>query len=295
MAPPDASQSRPRRLLLATGLGSRSDRAFERAVRLAREWDAELHLLHAVESPAPVVPAGVDAGTWQPRHADPRRDAVRELRSLADECGVATTLHVEDGLPAPAILDVAEREACDLLVLGEARERVVGPLENTIEQVVRKSPASVLLVRNRATRPYARLLVGTDLTGEAQQALEYSANVFADAEIVLMHAYSMPYAGLLGAPDDRGWLSGQEQQLRAQRDAAAIPPARRQAIRLRVEPGAPATVLRDAILAESADLAVIGAHPRGMLFDAVVGSTRSIVDSIPGDLLVVRAVRREAA
>ena len=40
-----------------------------------------------------------------------------------------------------------------------------------------------------------------------------------------------------------------------------------------------------------ADLTVIGAHPRGLLFDAVVGSSRLIIDTIPGDVLVVRAVR----
>lgn len=295
MAKPEPPQSRPKRLLLATDLGSRGDRAFDRAVRLAKEWGAELHLLHAVQGVAPVVPAGVDAGSWQLRHADPRRQAVRQLRALADESGVATTVHVEDGLPAEAILAVAEREACDLVVLGEARERVVGPLENTIEQVVRQSPASVLLVRNRATAPYARLVVGTDLTEEAQQALEYCADLFAEADILLMHAYAMPYAGLLGAPEDRGWLSGQEQRLRAQRDAAALAPERRQAIRMRVEAGTPAVVLRAAILEEGADLAVIGAHPRGMLFDAVIGSSRSIVDAMPGDLLVVRAARRGAA
>jgi hypothetical protein len=30
-----------------------------------------------------------------------------------------------------------------------------------------------------------------------------------------------------------------------------------------------------------------------MLFDAVVGSSRSIVDAIPGDIMVVRATRRD--
>ena len=54
-----------------------------------------------------------------------------------------------------------------------------------------------------------------------------------------------------------------------------------------LEAGTPAVVLRAAILEEGADLAVIGAHPRGMLFDAVIGSSRSIVDAMPGDLLVV--------
>lgn len=284
---------RPRKLLLATDLSSRGDRAFDRAVHLAREWNAELHVVHALEAgPAPV-PAGVDAEAYLRRHPDRKADALRRLEELVEHSDVHAGIHVEHAAPAQAILAVAEREACDLIVLGEGRERLVGPLESTIEHVVRRSPASVLAVRSRPRGAYARLLVGTDFTDEARQALLIAARLFPSASITVMHAYSMPYAGMLDATDDDAWAGDLRARLRAHLDEVGLSPARKASIRTRIEAGPPGAVLMHYIDAEGADLTVIGAHPRGMLFDAVVGSSRSIVDAIPGDIMVVRAMRRD--
>jgi nucleotide-binding universal stress UspA family protein len=283
---------RPRKLLLATDLSSRGDRAFDRAVHLAREWNAELHVMHAVEAgPAPV-PAGVDAEAYLRRHPDREAEALRRLEELVAHSGAHAGIHVEHAAPAHAILAVAEREACDLIVLGEGRERLVGPLESTIEHVVRRSPASVLAVRARPRGAYARLLVGTDFTDEARQALLIVARLFPSASITVMHAYSMPYAGMLDTADD-AWAGDLRARLRAHLDEAGLSPARKASVRTRIEAGPPAAVMMHYMQAEGADLTVIGAHPRGMLFDAVVGSSRSIVDAIPGDIMVVRATRRD--
>jgi hypothetical protein len=40
----------PRRLMLATDLTPAGDRAFDRAVELASEWNAELVVLHVAEA-----------------------------------------------------------------------------------------------------------------------------------------------------------------------------------------------------------------------------------------------------
>ena len=42
----------PRKIMLATDLTPAGDRAFDRAVALAQQWDAELVILHVVESGA---------------------------------------------------------------------------------------------------------------------------------------------------------------------------------------------------------------------------------------------------
>ncbi len=282
----------PRRLLLATDLSSRGDRALDRAARLARDWRAELHVVHAVEAAAPSVPVGVDADAYLREHPDPTLTATRRLRRLLGD--LPARLHVEPAPAAQAILRVVEREDCELIVLGESRERLVAPLERTAEEVVRKAPVSVLAVRERPTGPYRQLLVGTDFSDEARQALARAAALFPDAAVVLMHAQPVPYAGLLKLSDSGDGAARRLEELRAHLDAAALPEARRQSIRLEVGSGTPAAVLRQHLLETDSDLTVIGAHPRGMLFDAVVGSTRQIVDAIPGDVLVVRARRAGA-
>src|SRR5690606_33022805 len=111
------------------------------------------------------------------------------------------------GAPGPVIVAVAERENCDLVVLGEARQSLFGPLiESTSEHVMRQAPACVLAVRDRVRGPYRELLVGSDFTSESRQALEWVAQAFPDADIALLHAHAMPYSNLLeGSPGAQEW------------------------------------------------------------------------------------------
>lgn len=283
-----------RRVLLATDLTSASDRALDRALALARDWRLELHVVHAVEAEAPVVPLGVDAGRYRQRYPDPRDEALRLLRRNVLPDAPGAKVHVEQGMtPAAAILAVAEREGCDLVVLGESHQGVVGPLiEGTLERVVRQSPASVLVVRDRPHGAYRNLLVGTDFTDEAVQALVAVARLFPTAAITLMHSHQRAYAYLLGdMPDGSDWPQRQLARLRAQVDAAALSAAQQGAIRNTVEIGAPEVMLRRHVLDQDIDLTVIGAYPRSLLFDAAIGRSRHIIDAIPGDVLVVRAIR----
>lgn len=293
MTEPARTGQFPRRILLALDLSSRGDRALDRTVQLAREWAAEVHVVHALESPPGAIPVGVDAASYLRDRPDPGVEAGRQLTRLVG--GAIDHVHVEEGTAAQVILSAAQREGCDLIVLGEGRDRLVGPLESTLDEVVRKARVSVLVVRNRPAGPYGQVLVGTDYTDEAAQALARSAQWFPAAQVTLLHAYVMPYSGLLGnAPSDEDWSDRQRASLRAHLEDSGLPVEKRRSIRLRVEPGPPAAVLKRYLQEGSTDLTVIGAHPRGMLFDAVVGSSRLIVDAVPGDVLVVRAVRRPA-
>jgi len=275
----------PRRLLLASDLTSRGDRALDRARALASHWQAELHLVHAVP-PAP------DAGA--PLGRDPREDAQRRLRRDvgADEGGLHVHLE-ESSSPAAAILAVAARIAADLLVLGESRDRVLdGFFEGTLAQVMRQAPASVLVVRDRPRHAYRQLLAGTDFTDEARQSLVAAAALFPQAAITLLHAYDVPRPSVLGgAYELRECTADLLERLQAEVRASPIPEARRAAIRCSAVPG-PA----DAMLARHAhehdvDLVVIGAPPRGLLVHSVVCNSRRIASAVPGDLLMVRAAR----
>jgi hypothetical protein len=53
----------PKKILLATDLSCRCDRAMDRAVALATEWQAQLVVLHVLQEPAPVT----DLPSWRRR------------------------------------------------------------------------------------------------------------------------------------------------------------------------------------------------------------------------------------
>ena len=106
------------RLLCATDLSSRSDRAFRRAGLLARAAGAELVLLSVVDDdqPARLV-------------ASERREVTMLLgelsRAVHELEGLQPRLRVEVGDAFDAIIRVADAEEADLVVMGEHRKRLL--------------------------------------------------------------------------------------------------------------------------------------------------------------------------
>jgi len=277
----------PRRILLATDLRARSDRALDRALQLARQWQAELHVVHVL------APAIEESGPTAPSWRQPPTTAgmaERQLRrDLGDEVpGLA--LHVTDGDPAQAILDAAARGRCELVVLGAGDATAHTPGHVT-ETLLRKSPASLLVVRERPHGGYEHVLVGTDFTAESRHGLTTAAGWFPAARLALMHVLDIPYKSL--------WLDAGRHEELTRMEMATMqsflaetplrPEARAQVLPL-VEHGHPEVMLREYVIEKEADLVVIGAFRRGLAFHLLVGgSSRRIVPAVPCDVLLVRA------
>src|SRR5688572_2914052 len=117
MPRPSWMSGRPKRILLATDLSSRSDRALDRAAALAAHWQSALVVLHVLEN---FERGTLDAGQLPSWRRPPDLVSVARKQLLADlsvAAGNATVL-IEQGDPAETILRTAEIEQCDLIVIG---------------------------------------------------------------------------------------------------------------------------------------------------------------------------------
>lgn len=155
MPPSPIYDQRPQRLVLATDLSARCDRAMDRSVQLARAWDAELVVANVIETEAA---PDKDAPAWR-RDGAPA-DLVRRLVE-ADVADPAVRLKVEvrSGNPPDVVADLAETHAAGLIVTGIARDPALGPriLGRLVERLARTSPAPTLIVSDRARGPYRRV------------------------------------------------------------------------------------------------------------------------------------------
>lgn len=280
----------PSAILLATDLSARCDRALDRAALLALRWHAALHVVHAI----PVD----DASPWSdadaaPLSLDDLTEAVRErivgdLRSAVPEL----VIHVQPGPPVQVILDVARREACELIVLGDARDTLRHQLlGNTVETIVRKAPVSVLIVKRRPRDNYRNLLVGTDFTAESRHGLQVAGDLFPQAQLSVLHALDIPYRSLwLDAAyrDDLGHM--ELATMGAFIAAAELDGEPLRHLQRSVDHGHPEVILRQYAQAHAIDLCVIGALRRGLPFHLLVGgSAHRIVQFVPVDIFIVRA------
>lgn len=141
-----------RKILVPVDFSSHSGRALEDAIALAKEWGAELHLLHCY----PIHPAAIDPyGIAVPAslEAEIRQTAERRLGEWRDRAaaeGVAVQEHITAHLPSEEIPAAAERLGVDLIVMGtrglSGFKHVL--LGSITERVLRAAPCPVWVVRD---------------------------------------------------------------------------------------------------------------------------------------------------
>jgi nucleotide-binding universal stress UspA family protein len=137
-------------IVVGTDGSATADRAVTRAVDLARLTGARLHVVSAYSPTTVRVGSGSvpEAADWAIGR-DFQADSVlqRTLSRLAGE-GIEVSQHSPKGDPAEGIIEVAEREKADLIVLGskgmQGARRVLGSVPNKVSH---RAPCDLLIVR----------------------------------------------------------------------------------------------------------------------------------------------------
>lgn len=280
----------PRRLLAATDLSSRSDRALRRAALLARQLGADLLLLHAVDDdqPASLIEAA-------------RREALALLRAQA--AGLPElqpgqlTPRIEAGDPFEVLLHVAEAEAAALIILGEHRRQPLRDIfaGTTVERVMRHGSRPVLMVNQPPAGPYRQVLAATDLSPHSARAIRAALQLglLDGADLTLLHAYEPAGLGALALADAPPASIAAHEAAEGRAAATALagfaatldlprPPERR------VVPGRAATVIKDMAARLQPDLLLLGTAGAGFLRRAVIGSVAAeVLGAVRCDTLAV--------
>lgn len=178
-------------ILLATDLASSSDRAMERAAMLAKNLEAQLHILHVAAAypvpgqkhmPKPFQQAG--------------EDLIRaHLDSYREAGGVNAEITILQGGDVFAhILEQAHKVKADLIVMGvhakaKFRDLFTG---TTVERVIRRGVKPVLVVKNKPTTPYQNIIAGVDFTPGSRAAMRLALEISPKATIRAVHTYDMP-------------------------------------------------------------------------------------------------------
>lgn len=115
----------------------------ETARRIA-ETDARIMLLNVIED----VPTYIAAQLPEQMLDDAREHAQQELKAIAGAAGIKPDIEVRSGHAASAILDFAEAQEVDLIVVGSHKPALEDYfLGSTASRVVRHAKCSVLVVR----------------------------------------------------------------------------------------------------------------------------------------------------
>ncbi|WP_205628411.1 universal stress protein [Haloprofundus marisrubri] len=137
------------RILVPTDGSEGVERAICHALDLAEAHGATIHAIYVVNTASY---AGLPMeSSWDGIDEMLRSDAeaaLEDVRRLADERGVSVEAAVVDGSPSREIVSYAEREGCDLIVMGTHGRGGIDRLllGSVAEKVVRGSNVPVLTV-----------------------------------------------------------------------------------------------------------------------------------------------------
>jgi nucleotide-binding universal stress UspA family protein len=293
-----------RKVLLATDLSARCDRALDRAVAIAANNNAQLVILHVIEEfqESNLTYGGDPLPSWRAPPNAVERAKIRIREAIQADVGDTlerATVIVREGEPAEVIESVATSEGIELIVTGIAREGLFASrpvvLGRTVEKLLRRMSVPILIVRNRPRASYRHVLVTTDCSEPSAHALQVALSFFPLQTLHLLHAFQVPYAGTVTDPRQyaEGFRQTYTMEVASFLEAMVLPADARRRLVTLVEEGLPAPLVHDYVRDRGADLVVLGTRGRGAVLEALLGSTaKSILFSLACDALLVRAPLR---
>jgi nucleotide-binding universal stress UspA family protein len=137
-APEHAAYSR---MLCATGASPRDEELVRGAAALAREFGAELRLVHAVPAPAAPLERGMDA-EFESYLADAFR---KELGRVQQRAGTNLPVCVHAGSVSEVVREVALQNKSDLILIGRGViHDTLGRLRTNTYAIIRDAPCPVI-------------------------------------------------------------------------------------------------------------------------------------------------------
>lgn len=260
-----------------------SAKAFNYAYSLARHYDAKVYLQHAIR-PLTEYSYHVPHSWAQEYYEHSRVESGEELRKMiASQVtnGFKPEMLVQVGFPAEAILEFAQKEPVDLIVMGTHGLRGTDRwmMGSVSEKVIRKAKCPVLAVRKpvhdfvvpkETDDPVQlrKILLATDFSDNGQHAFAYAISLAMEynAELTLLHV-------LEDVPRDEE-LSTVTARLICELEAPVPADARNWcAIKSTIRIGKPYQEIVQLALDSGTDLIVLGVRGRSGADLALFGST----------------------
>lgn len=192
------------RILAATDLSAPSRHAVDRGFRIAADSGAAYTVIHSLKFDAldeVIALLGGNAPQVKQRLEDEAREALHGL--LLDDArnqGIAASARIVRGPTLRTITEEADALDANLLMVGARGESFLrhALLGATASRLLRKSiRRPVLIVKQQPHERYQRLLIPVDFSPASQQAIRLGRALAPLADIILLHAFELPYEGKL--------------------------------------------------------------------------------------------------
>lgn len=249
-----------RRILCASDMTPRSERAIRRAAMVARQMNAEVLFVHVVGDRQPGRVVNLKANRARVRLMLQAERAMAHAPEMA-------RVEIHLGKPMKVIAQLAKEWDADLVVLAapvpRRYERLLG---TTAERIIRSVDRPVLVVSAEADTDYAQVAIATDLSLTSVRAAQAVARMglVEKAHSWIVHAFDPPDRGMSAearmTPEQveaykQQWEQLVTSQLTPDLTAAGFDLAR---VRILAQPAPPLAAIEEILEKTQPDLLVIG-------------------------------------
>jgi len=162
------------KILVALDGSERSKHAYEEILKFAKETRAEVLAISVVPSHKELVSSLSVFGHVKDLIRKPYIKALEEAKELAEENDIKIETHLEEGKPYEKIIEIAQKENCDLIVTGRrgitSFEKIL--IGSTTHRIINNSPIDVFVIPKYAKISFKKILAATDTSAEGNKVVE---------------------------------------------------------------------------------------------------------------------------
>ncbi|WP_017938006.1 universal stress protein [Zestomonas thermotolerans] len=279
------------KLLVATDLSPRSDKAVQRAALLVRRFGCEWTLVHVIDDDAP-------QRLIERRLSDARELLEDRVEGLALVAGQRPRVMVEVGSVESTINEIALGTGAELLVLGMHRKNLLREIfvGTSAERIIRSSRLPVLRVAGSGEDDYRKALLAVDLSADSAHAIQTSRalGLLDGCELHVAHVFEAFAKGeILMSAAEATVVAAATREARGQVEAELSSFLAEQqldlpASQVHLEEGFSVVQLKRCMEKLDPDLVVIGTHGRSGLKKLMLGSVaETLLGEVARDILCV--------
>ncbi len=275
-------------ILVAYDRSGMSHEALKRAISVAREKEAQLIVVHAIE------PLFVQSPYAKSVDEDAiRLEITKQIDQLNTEAQVEYMLFVESAKAVATIILQAEKTQTDLIVVGSHGKDDVDSnyFGSTTLKLVQRTHTPILIVKNRVDTIYKHMLAPTNLSAYSKKSILFANTLFTKPTRKYLYAYET-----IDRLQAKTYHFSDEQAEEFRSERKTIAKLALETFVKEVDGGEMALIdytasinedLLEYIGEDNADLLVLGSKGVGNLNSFVFGSTASyLVRYSPVDVLV---------
>ncbi|MCK4975069.1 MAG: universal stress protein [Sulfurimonas sp.] len=178
-------------ILAAINMSALDDEVIKRAMLIAKEANAQLHFIHAIDIPVMDIEITSEFLEQKIDKDAIKKEIIHKLDALNGYEDIEYIVNITIGDAAQQVMHIAEKFQADLIIIGSHSKAKIEEyyLGSTAQKIAQKSGLPILVIKNSVQGAYKNILAPTDFSNSSKKSVLFAKIAFKSSPITLVFAY----------------------------------------------------------------------------------------------------------